>query len=165
MAAHPVPGLEAASIVSSAGTVVGNLLAAGLSDGRASLMQVRFVPQYDGAVLRDLSIEVRERASVALDPSGRPLRQVSYAEQDDQKFAAGLVADDEVSYWWIDSGGTEHRASLRSDPPDRITHVRIGRNGSVVAGTDRMDATALTDYFAPLQKWLDEQNRGKAVGW
>jgi peptidyl-dipeptidase A len=36
---------------------------------------------------------------------------------------------------------------------------------SVIAGTDRMDATALTDYFAPLQKWLDEQNKGKAVGW
>jgi peptidyl-dipeptidase A len=36
---------------------------------------------------------------------------------------------------------------------------------AVVAGTDRMDATALTDYFAPLQKWLDEQNRGKVVGW
>jgi peptidyl-dipeptidase A len=36
---------------------------------------------------------------------------------------------------------------------------------SVIAGTDRMDATALTDYFAPLQEWLDEQNKGKAVGW
>jgi len=28
-----------------------------------------------------------------------------------------------------------------------------------------MDATAIKDYFAPLQKWLDEQNKGKAVGW
>jgi peptidyl-dipeptidase A len=36
---------------------------------------------------------------------------------------------------------------------------------AAVAGADRMDATALTDYFAPLQKWLDQQNRGKAVGW
>ena len=24
---------------------------------------------------------------------------------------------------------------------------------------------ALRDYFAPLQKWLDEQNRGVPVGW
>jgi peptidyl-dipeptidase A len=34
-----------------------------------------------------------------------------------------------------------------------------------IAGTRQMDASAIRDYFAPLQKWLDEQNRGKAVGW
>jgi peptidyl-dipeptidase A len=34
-----------------------------------------------------------------------------------------------------------------------------------IAGTRQMDATAIRDYFAPLQKWLDEQNKGKAVGW
>ncbi len=35
----------------------------------------------------------------------------------------------------------------------------------VVTGQRQMDATAMMDYFAPLKKWLDEQNRGKAVGW
>ena len=34
-----------------------------------------------------------------------------------------------------------------------------------IAGTREMDATAIRDYFAPLQKWLDEQNRGKPLGW
>jgi peptidyl-dipeptidase A len=34
-----------------------------------------------------------------------------------------------------------------------------------IAGTRQMDASAIRDYFAPLQKWLDEQNKGKAVGW
>ena len=34
-----------------------------------------------------------------------------------------------------------------------------------IAGTPEMDATAIRDYFAPLQKWLDEQNTGKPVGW
>ncbi|HXS94138.1 MAG TPA: M2 family metallopeptidase [Candidatus Limnocylindrales bacterium] len=34
-----------------------------------------------------------------------------------------------------------------------------------IAGTKQMDATAIRDYFAPLQKWLDEQNKGKPVGW
>jgi len=34
-----------------------------------------------------------------------------------------------------------------------------------LAGTREMDASAIRDYFAPLQKWLDEQNRGKPVGW
>lgn len=34
-----------------------------------------------------------------------------------------------------------------------------------LAGTRQMDAGAIRDYFAPLQKWLDEQNQGKPVGW
>jgi peptidyl-dipeptidase A len=34
-----------------------------------------------------------------------------------------------------------------------------------IAGTRQMDASAIRDYFAPLQKWLDEQNRGKPIGW
>lgn len=34
-----------------------------------------------------------------------------------------------------------------------------------VTGQRQMDATAILDYFQPLQKWLDEQNRGHAVGW
>jgi hypothetical protein len=28
-----------------------------------------------------------------------------------------------------------------------------------------MDATAILDYFAPLKKWLDEQNAGEKQGW
>ena len=34
-----------------------------------------------------------------------------------------------------------------------------------LTGQREMDATAIRDYFAPLQKWLDEQNAGKPVGW
>ena len=34
-----------------------------------------------------------------------------------------------------------------------------------MTGQRQMDATAILDYFAPLQKWLDEQNKGKPVGW
>ncbi len=34
-----------------------------------------------------------------------------------------------------------------------------------MTGQRQMDATAIRDYFAPLQKWLDEQNKGKPVGW
>jgi peptidyl-dipeptidase A len=36
---------------------------------------------------------------------------------------------------------------------------------AALTGQSQMDATAIRDYFAPLQKWLDEQNRGKPVGW
>ena len=34
-----------------------------------------------------------------------------------------------------------------------------------LTGQSEMDASAIRDYFAPLQKWLDEQNKGKPVGW
>jgi len=34
-----------------------------------------------------------------------------------------------------------------------------------LTGERRMDATAMLDYFAPLKKWLDEQNAGHKVGW
>jgi peptidyl-dipeptidase A len=34
-----------------------------------------------------------------------------------------------------------------------------------LTGQRQMDATAIREYFAPLQKWLDEQNKGKPVGW
>jgi peptidyl-dipeptidase A len=34
-----------------------------------------------------------------------------------------------------------------------------------LTGQREMDAGAMAEYFAPLKKWLDEQNRGKPVGW
>jgi len=36
---------------------------------------------------------------------------------------------------------------------------------SALTGQKQMDATAILDYFAPLKQWLDEQNKGKPVGW
>jgi peptidyl-dipeptidase A len=35
----------------------------------------------------------------------------------------------------------------------------------VVTGQDKMDATAILDYFAPLKTWLDQQNKGQKCGW
>jgi peptidyl-dipeptidase A len=34
-----------------------------------------------------------------------------------------------------------------------------------LTGQRQMDASAILDYFAPLQKWLDEQNKGQKAGW
>jgi peptidyl-dipeptidase A len=34
-----------------------------------------------------------------------------------------------------------------------------------LSGQNQMDATAMLDYFAPLKKWLDEQNQGEKPGW
>ena len=35
----------------------------------------------------------------------------------------------------------------------------------VVTGQREADASAILEYFAPLKKWLDEQNKGMKVGW
>ena len=35
----------------------------------------------------------------------------------------------------------------------------------VLTGERQMDAGAMMEYFAPLKQWLDEQNKGKPVGW
>lgn len=35
----------------------------------------------------------------------------------------------------------------------------------VITGQREMDATAILDYFAPLQVWLDEQNANRSCGW
>ena len=34
-----------------------------------------------------------------------------------------------------------------------------------LTGETEMDATAILDYFAPLQAWLDEQNANRQCGW
>ncbi|MCP3980058.1 MAG: M2 family metallopeptidase [bacterium] len=34
-----------------------------------------------------------------------------------------------------------------------------------LTGQDKMDATAILDYFAPLVAWLEEQNQGRTCGW
>jgi peptidyl-dipeptidase A len=35
----------------------------------------------------------------------------------------------------------------------------------VLTGQREMDASAMAEYFAPLKTWLDEQNKGRPVGW
>lgn len=34
-----------------------------------------------------------------------------------------------------------------------------------LTGSKQMDATAIIDYFKPLQEWLDQQVKGKPTGW
>ncbi len=36
---------------------------------------------------------------------------------------------------------------------------------AAITGQNEADATAILDYFAPLKKWLDEQNKGEQCGW
>ncbi|NNB93679.1 M2 family metallopeptidase [Corallococcus exiguus] len=36
---------------------------------------------------------------------------------------------------------------------------------SAMTGTRQMDATPMLEYFAPLRRWLQEQNKGQKCGW
>ena len=34
-----------------------------------------------------------------------------------------------------------------------------------MTGEDRLDASAMVEYFQPLMTWLKEQNKGEKSGW
>jgi peptidyl-dipeptidase A len=34
-----------------------------------------------------------------------------------------------------------------------------------LTGSEKMDASAVLEYFSPLQAWLKQQNEGKTCGW
>jgi peptidyl-dipeptidase A len=36
---------------------------------------------------------------------------------------------------------------------------------AAITGDSKADATAILEYFAPLQEWLVEQNKGETCGW
>ena len=110
----PIEALTTAAVVSSSKTTVGHDVAAGLSDGRVAILQVRYVPAYEGARLKDVTTELRQLGTVLLDSGGRAVRQVSYLEQDGRRFVAGLVADTELAYTWTNAEGVETRAACWS---------------------------------------------------
>jgi len=132
----PVPALDGAAVVSASHSLAGGYLAAGLADGRVSLMQVRVTPEYDGERLKALGIELRDRGIADVDPEKRAIRQVSYLDQDGQQFVAALVADREMAYWWTDGDGKPSRARLSIPGTERITALRLGEGGRLIAGTD-----------------------------
>jgi phosphate transport system permease protein len=125
----------AASVTAASRSLIGDYVAIGTADGRVSLQQVRFLPKYVDQKLQDLQLSVRDRGLVALDPSGRPVREVAYEETEGRKLVAGVVGDDEVSVVRTDDEGAEHRATLRTNDGEKVTRVRIGRAETLVAAT------------------------------
>ncbi len=74
-------------------------------------MQVRFTPRYENEALAGLDIDVRERGIVRIDPQGRPVREVSYDEQEGRKYVAAIVGDRDVAIWR--TATSRERASRR----------------------------------------------------
>ncbi|HEX6737243.1 MAG TPA: hypothetical protein VF310_03115, partial [Vicinamibacteria bacterium] len=88
----PAAGSPAALTVASDNN---HYVAAGSSDGKLVLSQVRFVPRYEQQQLVDLEVEVRPRGAVEVDPGHRPVRDVSYLEREGWITAAALLGDNE----------------------------------------------------------------------
>jgi len=72
------------------------------------------------------------------------------------------------------ASGPLHRASIFGSRAagDRLrAMMELGQSREwpdaleALTGERRMDAAGLLEYFEPLRRWLDEQNRGEPVGW
>jgi phosphate transport system permease protein len=146
------PSLAAARVTASSRSLMGDYLAAATADGRVVLLQARFQPVHENGAIAAVKIDVRERGAFALDPAGRAVRSVSYLEEGDRKIVAGQITDSDVAIWW-NEGDTEHRADVRVGAGQTVTAVRVGRTGTVIAGTsaghvyhwELGDAANLTD--------------------
>jgi phosphate transport system permease protein len=133
-----IAGLEAGPpVVSSSRSVLGNYLAAGTADGRVALMQVQYVPTYDQQTLSGLTITVRDRGLVELDPGKRPIQQVDYHEENDERIVAAVVGDRELLLWRASDTGEPVRGVVSVPEGERVLHARVGRRGAIAAATDR----------------------------
>jgi len=134
----PLAALAGAAVTAASRSLDGDFVAAGTADGRVALAQVRFRPRYEAQRLADLDIEVSERGLATVDPAGRAVRQVAYAEEESgRKVVAALVADDEIALWTSEVETGEKLETLRTSGGERITRIALARAERLVAGTDR----------------------------
>ena len=64
------------------------------------------------------------------------------------------------SFYGNKAAGAKYQAMLRAgaSQPWQDTLKKM-------TGSEKMDASALLEYFAPLQQWLTQQNEGQMCGW
>jgi phosphate transport system permease protein len=138
----PIAGLEGARVTTASHSLQGGLVAAGTGDGRVALLQVRFRPVFEGQVLQDLEMELRDRGAFEVDAQKRPVREVSYQESaEGSRMVAALVAEEEIVLARAAAPADGEAPSLpaleavRTKPGDAITHMRLSRAGMLVAAT------------------------------
>ncbi|MFN8094909.1 MAG: ABC transporter permease subunit [Vicinamibacteria bacterium] len=138
----PFPGLAGSAVTAASRSLQGDLIAAGTADGRVALAQVRFRPVFEDQRVKDLESEVRDRGTVDVDPQKRPVRDVSYVESaEGEKTVAALVAEQEIVVARVPAPPESESEpapppvleTLRTKAGDAVTHVRLGRSGTLVA--------------------------------
>ena len=133
-----VPALDGAAVTATSISLLGHFVAAGMSDGRVALMQVRFRPVFTDQTVTDVTAEVVDRGGLRIAIDGSSIQQIDYGEQDGVKVVAALTGERSLVYWHSGTDeGPGTQTTLRVPAGERITQVRVGRNGAVIAGTDR----------------------------
>ena len=131
-----IAGLDGARLTAASRSLQGDFFAAGTDDGRVALLQVRFRPLFEGQVLHDLEIEVRDRGLFTIDAAGRPIRDASYRESPEgEKAVAALVGDSDIVIVRFETDGSSALETLPWRRDERVTHIRLGRNAELVAAT------------------------------
>ena len=133
----PVPGLQPGTRVSATSrSVLDNFIAAATADGRVALMQGRFVPRYENDKLAGVDVSVVDRGLATVDTAKRPIRQVSYIEDEGQKFVAALIGDREIVLWHAVEGREPKTTVVKVADDQRVSFVRMGRRGSLAVATE-----------------------------
>ena len=135
--AERIAGLDTGGVISSSRSLLGDYFAAGTADGRVALLQVQYAPQYDQQTLSGLTITVRDRGLIELDPAKRPVLQVDYHEENDERLVVAVLSERELVFWRGAESGDPVRATVTIPDGERIVHARAGRRGSMSAATDR----------------------------
>jgi phosphate transport system permease protein len=125
------------AVVASSRSLLDGLVAAATASGRVFLARVVFTPIYEAQRLAGLDVALLDRGSATIDVGRDALRQVAYREDDSERYVAALVGEREVAFWRAGEGTADAvRDRVTLEPGVRLTHVRIGRHGAVVAGSD-----------------------------
>ena len=135
--ADRINGLDTGGVISSSRSLLGDYFAAGTADGRVALLQVQYAQQYDQQTLSGLTITVRDRGVIELDPAKRPVLQVDYHEENDERIVVAVLGERELVFWRGSDAGDPVRATVTIPDDERIVHARAGRRGSMSAATDR----------------------------
>ena len=133
-----LPVLNGATLTSAARNATGSLLVAGTSDGRASLIHLRFQPVYEAAKLTDVSSEVSIEPWVEMDPGHRPLRLVDGRDRDGALVLAAVLGEREIVVARKKPEDTAFtHQTLEVGDGETVTHLRLGRTDLLAAATDR----------------------------
>jgi phosphate transport system permease protein len=133
----PLASLAGTTLVSGSRSLTGDFVGAGTTDGRVVLAQVRFRPRFEGQKMVDLDLEVKERGLFEMDPAKRPVREVSYGENEGRKAVAAVLGDGEIAVLRTDESDQEKRETLHTDGAERVTHIRLSKTEGLIAATDQ----------------------------
>jgi phosphate transport system permease protein len=134
----PLARMAGARLTAASRTLLHDYLAAGTSDGRVVLQQVRFSPRYEAQKLVDLDLEVVPRGELSIDSRKRAIHQVAYEERDETRNVAAVIEDsDEIVVVRFSDGLEPERHVLKTEGGDKVTLVRFGRSDTLIAATER----------------------------